>query len=95
LDFYVPGDYQDRSSQLGAMSVDLESFDLHDELEGLAVPTLIIYGAAEAGGPIGGVAIDRRLPDSRMITVPAAGHFPFIEQPQAFLEAVREFLAGR
>jgi pimeloyl-ACP methyl ester carboxylesterase len=30
-----------------------------------------------------------------MVTIPAAGHFPFIEQPQAFLEVVREFLAGR
>jgi proline iminopeptidase len=95
LQIYVPGDYQDRSAQLGAMGVDLESFDFHDELEDLAVPTLIIYGSAEPGGPIGGAAIGQRLPDSRMVTIPAAGHFPFLEQPQAFIDAVREFLAGR
>jgi proline iminopeptidase len=95
LAIYVPDDYQDRSAQLGAMGVDLEDFDFHGELERLAVPTLIIYGSAEPGGPIGGVAIDRRLPDSRLVTIPEAGHFPFLEQPQAFLEAVREFLAAR
>jgi proline iminopeptidase len=95
LQIYVPDDYQDRSAQFGAMGVDLESFDFHDELESLAVPTLIIYGAAEPGGPIGGAAIDQRLPDSRRVTIPAAGHFPFLEQPQAFLDAVREFLAAR
>jgi len=27
------------------------------------------------------------------VTIPDTGHFPFVEQPEAFLHAVRGFLA--
>ena len=77
------------------MAPELESFDLHDGLESLDVPTLILYGGDEPGGPLGGVAIHERIAGSRYVTIDEAGHFAFIEQPDRFLGAVRAFLAER
>lgn len=95
LHLYVPDDYVERSRQFGALAPELESFDLHDGLESLDVPTLILYGDDEPGGPLGGAAIHERIAGSRYVTIEKAGHFAFIEQPAAFLSAVRGFLAER
>jgi pimeloyl-ACP methyl ester carboxylesterase len=32
------------------------------------------------------------MPAAQRLILPATGHFPFVEQPEAFLEAVRAFL---
>lgn len=92
LDLYVPEDYSARSQQFGAMMVDLESFDFHDDVAGIAAPVLILYGDAEPGRSIGGTALAEALPNASVATIEDAGHFPFVEQPDAFLGAVRGFL---
>jgi proline iminopeptidase len=93
LTFHVGEDYFERSRQFGFMINDLFAFDLIDGLREVDVPTLILYGEDEPGGSIGGDALAEAMPDVQRATIPAAGHFPFIEQPQAFLDAVRAFLA--
>jgi len=93
LRIYVPEDYPDRSRQFGNMMVDLASFDLHDRLAQISIPTLILYGSAEPGAQLGGTALHEHLPNSTFVIIEDAGHFPFIEQPQAFLRAVRDFLS--
>ncbi|MFQ5528498.1 MAG: alpha/beta fold hydrolase [Thermoanaerobaculia bacterium] len=92
LELYVPKDYATRSKRFGALGPELQSFDFHEELSGVNVPVLVLYGSAEPGGPLGGAAIHEALPDSEWVEIDGAGHFPFIEQPDAFLEAVRGFL---
>ena len=74
----------------GLIIGDLTSFDL---MEALSVPTLILYGEDEPGASIGGDAIAEAIPSAQRVTIPATGHFPFVEQPEAFLDAVRAFLA--
>jgi proline iminopeptidase len=93
LHLYVPTDYVARSTQFGAMMVDLESFDFHDALAGVTTPTLVLYGANEPGAALGGAAIAAALPDATTVLIPDSGHFPFIENRGAFLDAVRTFLA--
>lgn len=92
LQLYVPPDYSARSRQFGAMGVDLKAFDFHQDLESVEVPTLVLFGAAEPGADLGGAALHRHLPRSKFIKIPAAGHFPFVEQPAAFAAAVLGFL---
>lgn len=92
LHLYVPPDYANRSRQFGNMMVDVASFDLHDRLARISVPTLVLYGSAEPGAQLGGIALHERLPNSTFVIIEDAGHFPFIEQPEAFLLAVRDFL---
>jgi proline iminopeptidase len=94
LELYVPDDYLERSRQFAFMTPDLTNYDFHEELERVAVPTLLIFGAGEPGRTIGGSALAARLPDVRLSVIADAGHFPFIEQPRAFLAVVRSFLDG-
>jgi len=95
LDIYVPDDYVDRSRQFGYMMVDLASFDLRGELDRIKVPTLVIYGSAEPAVALGGAALRDRIPNVEFGIIEDAGHFPFIEQPEAFLLAVRRFLEAQ
>lgn len=92
LDLYVPNDYVSRSSQFGAMMVDLESFDLHADLASVTIPALVLYGADELGATLGGTALAEALPNATYALIPNAGHFPFIENPTAFFAAIRNFL---
>jgi len=92
LDLYVPEDYAPRSALFGAMGPDLVSWDLHEGLARLTVPMLILYGADEPAVTLGGAALRERVPHAEFVLVEDAGHFPFIEQQDAFLGAVRAFL---
>jgi len=93
LTFHVGADYLERSRQFGFMIGDLSTFDLIEELRGVDVPTLVLYGEDEPGVTIGGDAILEAIPGAQRVTIPDTGHFPFVEQPEAFLGAVRVFLA--
>ena len=57
------------------------------------VPTLVLYGEDEPGATIGGDAIVAVMSRAQRVTISDTGHFPFVEQPEAFLGAVRAFLA--
>ncbi len=92
LQLYVPNDYVSRSSQFGAMMVDLESFDFHADLASVTIPALVLYGADELGATLGGTALAEALPNATYALIPNAGHFPFIENPTAFFAAIRDFL---
>lgn len=95
LPLYVPEDYVARSRRFAALRPDLESFDFHVRLAGLEVPALVLYGASEPGAALGGAALHAALPNSEWVLIPDAGHFPFVEQRDAFLAAVRKFLRAR
>jgi proline iminopeptidase len=92
LELYIPDDYVARSAQFRAMRVDIIGFDFHDELATIEAPTLVLYGADEPGATFGGVAIAEAIPNATLELVPAAGHFPFIENPTVCLDAIRRFL---
>jgi len=34
------------------------------------------------------------LPDARLVVIPAAGHFPYLENPGAFADEVERFVAA-
>lgn len=73
---------------------------LHDpklltRLHRVRCPTLIVWGAEDRLLPL---AYAHRwcelLPHARLAVIEDAGHLPLVEQPKAFLEAVRDFLTG-
>jgi proline iminopeptidase len=92
LQFHVPEDYSDRSRQFGYMMVDLMGYDLHDALTAVTVPTLILYGLAEPATELSGAKLHATMPNSELVVIDDAGHFPFIEQPVGFTDAVKRFL---
>jgi len=68
--------------------------NLRDVLPGIAVPTLLLYGADDVRAPLP-VAEDlhRAIPGSTLVVLPGAGHVCNIEAPEAFNRAVRSFLS--
>jgi proline iminopeptidase len=69
-------------------------WDLRAGLEDLRVPTLVIHGEQES------IPMDlveewvTALPDARLLRVPGAAHFAYVERPELVWPAIEEFLAG-
>lgn len=67
--------------------------DLRDVLETIAVPTLVLHGALDVRAPaVVAHALADAIPDSRLVTLPDAGHGCNLESPYAFNAALRSFL---
>jgi pimeloyl-ACP methyl ester carboxylesterase len=70
-----------------------ETFDLRPQLREITAPTLVITGDQDfITGPVCADEIEASLSDGRKVLVPGAGHFVFVEAPEAFREAVFDFL---
>lgn len=62
-------------------------------LHRIAVPTLLIWGAQDGFvTPAYGEAYRKLIPQARLDLIPFAGHFPHVEQPNAFERSLRAFL---
>ncbi len=60
---------------------------------GVAVPTLLFYGAADVRAPRSvAEALHAAIPDSQLILLPDVGHDTNLEAPDAFNAEVRRFL---
>jgi proline iminopeptidase len=72
-----------------------ETFDLRPQLEQITAPTLIVTGEADfITGPVCANEIEQSLRDVRKVLIPGSGHFVFVETPDAFRQAVLDFLAA-
>ncbi|GAB4327680.1 MAG: 2-succinyl-6-hydroxy-2,4-cyclohexadiene-1-carboxy late synthase [Candidatus Zixiibacteriota bacterium] len=67
---------------------------LHDELHGLALPTLLMVGESDQKFTAIGREMCARLPDATIRIIAGAGHSPYWEQPEAAVACVRQFLSG-
>lgn len=67
---------------------------LHDALPRIAAPVLLVAGALDAKFQAIARDLAARLPRASVATVADAGHACHLEQPEAFLRVVREFLGG-
>jgi pimeloyl-ACP methyl ester carboxylesterase len=69
------------------------TFDLRPQLEQITAPTLVITGEDDfITGPVCADEIEQSLRDVRKVLIPGAGHFVFVETPEAFREVVRDFM---
>lgn len=66
---------------------------LRSRLRRIHVPTLVLWGASDAiVSPAYGQAYADAIPGARFQVIPQAGHYPYLEQPEAFVQAVEAFL---
>lgn len=73
----------------------IRGIDLHQRLGTLACPTLFIAGAEDGACPPQGIRADHQaVPGSRYLELTPAAHISNLEQPQAFVDAVADFLAA-
>jgi 3-oxoadipate enol-lactonase len=69
--------------------------DSGPSLSQIEVPTMIITGAEDSIIPAGeAVTMLDLIPGSRHVVIPATAHMPMMEDPEAFNDVLREFLAG-
>jgi proline iminopeptidase len=72
-----------------------ETFDLRPELPSISAETLVITGEQDfITGPVNAREIADGIPGARLELIPDCGHFSFVEQRDAFRQAVEGFLAG-
>ncbi|MBT7243649.1 MAG: alpha/beta hydrolase [Flavobacteriaceae bacterium] len=66
---------------------------LRYRLNRVQVKTLLIWGANDGiVKPAYGRGYARKIPGAQFVNIPKAGHFPHVEQPDAFMEHLRPFL---
>jgi pimeloyl-ACP methyl ester carboxylesterase len=70
----------------------LQETDLTPLLHHLRVPTLVVCGELDqATPPTLNKAVAEKVAGSRYVELPGCGHCPPLEQPQAFLAAIKDF----
>ena len=95
LHFHIEPDYRERSREFGFLIPDLSTYDLTGRLSELRVPTLVVFGAEETGARTEADTLRALLPRAEVEVIPGAGHFSFVERPEAFQRFVRRFLRNR
>lgn len=67
--------------------------DLTPLLSAIAVPTLLLWGGVDQETPLTyGQLMERSVPGSKLAVIEGAGHYVFIDQPEEFLKALKDFL---
>ncbi len=88
----APGDMEPMIGNLVIGSLGKNNWDLKSRLEQLNIKTLIIQGRQDPIDLETARDIHNAIKGSRLVVIERCGHFPWIEQPAAFYEAVRGFL---
>jgi pimeloyl-ACP methyl ester carboxylesterase len=66
--------------------------DLSDLLPHIAVPTLLIWGDADARSPLSVARhFEESIPDTTLVVIEGAGHLSPLERPEQVNDAVRDF----
>jgi len=74
---------------------DLFENPLAPHLESINCPVLLICGEEDGTTPPGGhVRMSRAIKHSKLVILPEVGHFPNVESPDAYSEAIMNFLDG-
>jgi proline-specific peptidase len=82
------GDYEER------LVATLPEQDPMDRLSEISCPTLVIHGEVDPIPLEFSRTLADRIPGAELAIIPGGSHFPFIEDRDAFMLAVREFLAN-
>lgn len=69
-------------------------WDWRERVQNLNVPVLTIQGDHDTIPMEGARTWVSSLPNARLLVIPNAGHFPFVEDPELFHTAVDTFLRG-
>ncbi|TAH41543.1 MAG: alpha/beta fold hydrolase [Bacteroidetes bacterium] len=73
----------------------LISYDLNSDLKKLKMPVLILATEADIISPVAVSELHENIKTSKYVFIEECGHFPFIEQPQLFLNAIDRFFGKK
>jgi len=88
--------YREMWGSHGEFVVDgnLTEVEYLDKLSQIKVPTLIIVGDHDESDPKMSREMHDKIAGSQLVILPSSGHMTFVDQPEQFLKAVRDFLAS-
>jgi proline iminopeptidase len=67
-----------------------------DRLEGITAPTMLLVGRHDVFTSVPqSFRIGRRIPDATTVVLENSGHFPWIEEPDAFFGALSDWVGSR
>src|SRR5207302_328362 len=72
----------------------LGDWDLRPRLATVSAPTLVIHGEQDAIPMWSAEAWKASLPNARLVRVPDAGHFLYVERPELVWPEIERFLAA-
>ena len=84
----------DTVNSLMRISFNKMQHDIETQLPTIHVPTLIIHGDFDPIPLKSSEYLHEQIPESQIVIIIKAGHFPFIEQPEQFVAALRTFLSN-
>jgi proline iminopeptidase len=87
--------YREMWGSHGEFVVDgnLTEVEYLDKLSQIKVPTLIIVGDHDESDPRMSREMHEKIAGSQLVILPSSGHMTFVDQPEQFLKAVRDFVA--
>lgn len=89
----VAADYQDANPEQQAILRKIVREDISQQLPLIEQETFVMWGENDQATPVEkGRMFAELVPNSRLMIYQNAGHYPFIDQPQAFLEDLAAFL---
>jgi 3-oxoadipate enol-lactonase len=72
----------------------LAGLDLRADVAGVRIPVLVLVGEQDqATPPAMSVELAGLLPDARLVILPGCAHVPQLQKPDAFLDAIEDFIA--
>jgi proline iminopeptidase len=71
----------------------LKEVEYVDRLSQIKVPTLILVGDHDESDPRMSQEMHEKIAGSQLVILPNSGHMTFVDQPEQFLKAVRDFVA--
>ncbi|MEZ5605994.1 MAG: alpha/beta hydrolase [Burkholderiaceae bacterium] len=78
------------------LSEAFRSFDIRDECRAITAPLLAIQGLQDEYGTLAQIhELQRAAPHAHLLELPACGHSPHRDQPEAVNAAIARFLNGR
>lgn len=71
----------------------LKEVEYVNRLSEIKVPTLIIVGDHDESDPKMSREMQEKIAGSKLVILPNSGHMTFVDQPEMFLKAIRDFVA--
>lgn len=70
-----------------------KSFNLHESLTSLQIPTLVLHGDDDPIPPITAQKIHESIENSEFVLMKDCGHFPFVEDQDIYFKLLEKFLS--
>jgi len=90
--FFPPNTIQNCGAVAGFVLDSIGAFDLHDELNTITCPTLIMHGKADPMPAAFAERIHEHIPGSEIVLAPEVGHWFFVDGTKIFADSILEFL---